>query len=520
MAQIIKHRRGSIGSLKSTTARNAELIIASGSISDLSGPFVFIGSPNTSDEGVAGAFNTVSKLYTGTNAPTIVAATYGSGLDGTPFYASNDKSLYILNNSNVGNTKVDLTGNIEGNVISGVTINNLTGTTATFETVNLSTISFTGLTEGRVTLVGPGGSLVDSGSLNYNNNELGISGSIKLNSTAYLYNDGALFLEDHDNGVEVQSNNWVDLQSNDNYVYLENGYNEIYSSGNTDIYGNGTIQIYANTGNLDMYANDGTIYLQNNTTNGEIVINARNGGTTYINTAGDQSVGDVYVLANNGNQLYVQGNTHLQSTVYIDNTLSMYHDGTFYIEDTDNTGIEMLSSAYTKIRQQDDTAHFYTSNDYAEMYGNGGLDVYTNSGDLWVYNNSGTVWLSAYDGGTLKLNADGGEGEVRLGNGNNNFYTNNVIAEVWGSNYAELASGNEYIWAENGQGAFLQAADGTYGFSVRTTGEIEVTGSLHVNGNSAFTGSVNITGDTAVTGTLVVTDGAAFIDQGLSLIHI
>ena len=75
MAQIIKHRRGSIGSLKSTTARNAELIIASGSISDLSGPFVFIGSPNSGDEGIAGAFNTVSKLYTGTNAPTITAAT-------------------------------------------------------------------------------------------------------------------------------------------------------------------------------------------------------------------------------------------------------------------------------------------------------------------------------------------------------------------------------------------------------------------------------------------------------------
>ena len=55
MAQIIKHRRGSIAGLKGTTARNAELIVASGSISDLSGPFVFIGSPNSGDEGVAGA---------------------------------------------------------------------------------------------------------------------------------------------------------------------------------------------------------------------------------------------------------------------------------------------------------------------------------------------------------------------------------------------------------------------------------------------------------------------------------
>jgi hypothetical protein len=142
MAQIIKHRRGSIASLKGTTARNGELIIASGSISDLSGPFVFIGSPNSGDEGVAGAFRSVSKIYQGASAPTITAGTYGSVLDGTPFYSTADESLYILNNDGAGgNTKIDLTGNIEGNLISGVTINNLTGSNAYI--VNISG-SFTG----------------------------------------------------------------------------------------------------------------------------------------------------------------------------------------------------------------------------------------------------------------------------------------------------------------------------------------------------------------------------------------
>ena len=133
MAQIIKHRRGSISTLKNTTARNGELIIATGSISDLSGPFIFIGSPVGTDEGVAGAFNAVSKLYQGATAPSISAGTYGSGLDGTPFYASSENKLYILNNSNVGNTTLNLVGNIEGNTISGVTITNLTGTTATIQ---------------------------------------------------------------------------------------------------------------------------------------------------------------------------------------------------------------------------------------------------------------------------------------------------------------------------------------------------------------------------------------------------
>jgi hypothetical protein len=128
MAQIIKHRRGSIGSVKTTTARNAELIIASGSINDLNGPFVLIGSPNVNDEGVAGAHVAVSKIYTGTNAPSIATATYGSVLDGTPFYSTNDQALYILGNvGGGGNTNIDLTGNLEGRSVTKLTIDQLNG---------------------------------------------------------------------------------------------------------------------------------------------------------------------------------------------------------------------------------------------------------------------------------------------------------------------------------------------------------------------------------------------------------
>lgn len=146
MAQIIKHRRGQLSGVKALTARNAEFIIASGSISDLNGPFVFIGSPNGTDEGVAGAFKSVSKIYQGTAAPSITAGSYGSILDGTPFYASGNESLYILNNDGAGgNSRLDLTGNIEGNLISGVTINNLTGTTANIGSISGS---FTGSGQG------------------------------------------------------------------------------------------------------------------------------------------------------------------------------------------------------------------------------------------------------------------------------------------------------------------------------------------------------------------------------------
>ena len=121
MAQIIKHRRGSINTLVSATAKKGELIIATGSVGDMSGPWVFVGET----EGSAGAFRGLSKIYQGAATPDLTVGTWGSTLNGTPFYSSNDKTLYIL--SNVGNTDIDLTGNIEGNTISGLTINQLNG---------------------------------------------------------------------------------------------------------------------------------------------------------------------------------------------------------------------------------------------------------------------------------------------------------------------------------------------------------------------------------------------------------
>ena len=153
MAQIIKHRRGSITQLKDVTARVGELVVATGSISDLNGPMVFVGET----EGVAGAYRPLSKIYQGAAAPTITVGSHGSVIDGTPFYASGNKTLYIL--SKDGNNSINLTGNIEGNVISGVTINNLTGTTA-----NITNGNFTSLTSSYIT-----GSSANITSGNFNN---------------------------------------------------------------------------------------------------------------------------------------------------------------------------------------------------------------------------------------------------------------------------------------------------------------------------------------------------------------
>ena len=112
MAQIIKHRRGSIGALKDVTANVGELVMATGSIGDLNAPVLFIGS-----DAVAGGYKPVSKIYQGTGVPSLGSG-YGSTMDGTPFYSNSDKTLYILDHN--GNINMDLTGNIEGNTISEI----------------------------------------------------------------------------------------------------------------------------------------------------------------------------------------------------------------------------------------------------------------------------------------------------------------------------------------------------------------------------------------------------------------
>jgi cytoskeletal protein CcmA (bactofilin family) len=327
MAQIIKHRRGLIGGVKNLTARNGELIIASGSISDLSGPFVFIGSPNTVDEGVAGAFNSVSKLYTGTAAPTITAATYGSALDGTPYYASGNKSLYILNNSNVGNTQIDLTGNIEGNTISGVTINKLQSTTvsASFFTgsfrgdgTGLYNVPASGVTGLELNQIGQGNvtaSITEANGFNVNTNAaitgtLNVNGDTSITGT-FVATDGAAFINQ---GVISQNSNLL-LTSGSNLI--------IQDSGNIEVAGN----VYI-TGS--QYVDD----VISRTGNGFNALHL-NGGTYGAPDVELTSANNISLLAEGGNvnvtgSLKVTGDATLEQDLYVSGNI--YQTGSFFTQ--------------------------------------------------------------------------------------------------------------------------------------------------------------------------------------------
>jgi len=114
MAQTIKHRRGSVASVRNITSfGEAEIVIGSGSVDGkVDGPIVYIGKPGGST--AANDYAPISKLYTGAGLPTITVANYGSTLDGLPYYDSTNKKIYILNahsDGTSGHTEVILTKN-------------------------------------------------------------------------------------------------------------------------------------------------------------------------------------------------------------------------------------------------------------------------------------------------------------------------------------------------------------------------------------------------------------------------
>jgi hypothetical protein len=108
MAQIIKHRRGSLESVAGATKRAGELLVVTGSsgITAVNGDSILF-------VGVDGSNVTpANKILQGTTVPNLTGASYDTSVDGVPFYDTDDQKLYILNKG--GNVEVKATANTGG----------------------------------------------------------------------------------------------------------------------------------------------------------------------------------------------------------------------------------------------------------------------------------------------------------------------------------------------------------------------------------------------------------------------
>ena len=532
MAQIIKHRRGGIGTLKDVTARVGEFVMATGSINDLNGPMVFIGE----SEGVAGAYRPVSKIFQGSTAPTISVGSYGSVIDGTPFYATGNKTLYIL--SKDGNSDIDLTGNIEGNTISGLTINKLTGTLGLDGDLNMTGNTYQ---TGSITLTGD---VTLRGNINIGDNLTGDTVNIKGEISSSLI---------------PAINNTFDLGSADN------AWNDLYVSGTAYIENINLESIAINSISLpgDLIVSgttilSGSVYVED-LTEKRLVVAGANGlltnysGLTFdngnLNLSGAlevtniQGTGSLYLKPDlNDSRDFRIYNTGGPSDIHIKGNAaySFFGDDTNYLKIDDNLQTITIDS----------TNGIYLDNNTSvngNLYVSGNLEILgtatnvnlesntVNIGDNIIQVNAYTPFdryagLSAYDSGSAGLSgsflwdATNDYWLVQYSNGN----TGKIVSVTTGSmgSEASLTDGTFPIATSNGTiGNSLLTYSGTTlvlntnKFSVNSgTGDTTITGNLTLSysggtdnalSSSAivFRNSSNILGYVSTTATTDVMDG-------------
>ena len=516
MAQIIKHRRGGIGTLKDVTARVGEFVMATGSIANLNGPMVFIGE----SEGVAGAYRPVSKIYQGSSAPTIDVGAYGSVIDGTPFYATSNKTLYIL--SKDGNSNINLTGNIEGNTISGLTINKLTGALGLDGNLNMT------------------GNTYQTGSI-FLTGDVTLRGNINIGDN--LTGDTININGEVSSSIIPAENNSFDLGSS------TNAWNDLYVSGTAYIstldLGSITLNSLALPGNLTV---SGTTILSGSVlvedlTEKRLVVAGTNGlltnysGLTFdngnLNVSGAievtniQGTGSLYLKPDLNDSRDFRIYNTAPSDIHIKGNAaySFFGDDTNYLKIDDNTNTITIESVYGVTIDTDTTVNgVLTVTGNTELGGNlyvsGNLEVLGSSTNVNLESNTVNIGdniiqvnayspfdryagLSAYDSGSVGLSGsflwDSVNDYWLIQNSNAN--TGRLVSVTTGSIGSEISLTN---------GTFpIATSNGTIGDSLLTYSG--TTFALNTNKFSVDSG----TGNTTIAGNLTLSDSGG-ADNALS----
>ena len=496
MAQIIKHRRGSISQLKDVTAKAGELVMATGSINDLNGPFIFIGE----SENAVGGYRPVSKLYSGNQAPTISSLSYGTVLDGTPYYAAGNETLYILSSN--GNTALDLTGNIEGNTISGVTINNLVSTnvSASFFTgsfkgdgSNLTNIPATGVTGLNLSRIASGSytaSISESGGFRINT-DTSITGTLKVT-------DDVTFEQDLYVSGDIYQTGSFYTQGN------------IVLSGSINI-GN---SLTGDTINFGGEVNSHIIPTTNNTY--DLGTTTKAWKDLYV--SGTAYIENISLAGISVNSLALPGDLTVSGTT----TLS----GSVFVEDLTDNRIVLAGVG----GELEDDANF-TFDGTTLKVGNGDFEVDVLSGDTrmsgsLIVKNSATVTGSLYTShvlgtGSLYLQPD--QNDARLfeiynsasPNGTDVHFKGNADFNFFGddTNYLAIDDNAQTVSITGVNGVFVSSSLTVTG-SVTLNNNLSVSGTTTlydattINDNLTVTGNTQVQGNTSITGAFTVASGS------------
>ena len=342
MAQKILLRRGPIANLAGAASTSGELLLATGVISDLTGPFLTM--TGTSGTGTS---TIIGKIYEGTSAPDIST---NSPLTGLPFYSTASQALIRLNHA--GNQTLDFTGNIEGNHIANVTIDQLTG--------NLSIVANSGTDNGDLSVANNitlGGNLTATGDLTAAN--LSLSGNANITGNIVL--GGNINIGDADTdtvtfGGEITSDIVPDLDSTYDLGSTSKRWLNIY----VDALTGDTISLSSDATIGGALSVTGTATITGDLSaaaNASITGNLGVAGTTSItgdvtassnlNVGGDAAVtGNASVTGNTtlAGTLGVTGATDLNSTLNVAGDIILDGGGAQNITHTGATGNLVISS--------------------------------------------------------------------------------------------------------------------------------------------------------------------------------
>jgi hypothetical protein len=263
MAQIIKHRRGTLANLSSVTLNNGEIGVVTSSVQN-------IGDAALKTALVVGHTDgtnrlSVSRLSYGTAVPNLGGITGGANFNDLIHYDSDNYKLYRLNTG--GNTDLDLTGAIAGRALSGSLI--VTGV-ADFESdieaqsnIDLSGSLFLEDATAAITHQGATGlaisstsGYVDVESVRFTGTNIGINGdtdlivptanTLTVNATTFTLDDNAVVGIDSDTDLMQLASNSVNVRgaiSASSFISAS----ALHVEGNVDVEGNitigGTLQI-------------------------------------------------------------------------------------------------------------------------------------------------------------------------------------------------------------------------------------------------------------------------------------
>jgi hypothetical protein len=572
MAQIIKHRRGSITQLKDVTARIGELVVATGSISDLNGPMVFVGET----EGVAGAYRPLSKIYQGSTAPTISVGSHGSVIDGTPFYATGNKTLYIL--SKDGNTDIDLTGNIEGNTISGVTINNLTGSTAYIANVSGS---FTGSGQGLYNIPASGITGLELNRISEGSATASISQANGLRVNTNTEITGALIVTGNITGSNLYLSGNANIDGNitlggnitigDATTDIINFGGEVSSSIVPDVHN--AFDLGSSTKNWRNLHVSGTAYVdtlearQVNFTDLGVLEDLIVSGSTYLGNGGDVLVvsGSAYYDTLTDNRIVIVGTNGLledDANFTFDGTTFNIGQGDFEVDtdgDIRTSGSLTINKIYGKTTSNN-SLHLNGGDLGApdvELESAGQISLFSEGvGSNFAINMTGSVNMANNLGVTGSLTVSGAttlqntltvnstselksavgmnstldvtgsaqfkdtinvDGEATLASATVEDLTQHRIVTVGSGGSLIDSSGFTYNGTvfKIGNGQFeVDTNDG----DVRTSGSLRVDGGVTVNGNQTINGILTVTGNTQLQSNLYISGNLEVLGSSTNVI--